>query len=160
MNRIFKTLALAAAITAMAVPAFAAESAPLHQTVKSPQKLEVKSAGSEHFTGEVVTAALYGPQAPSKSYAATVTFSPCARTYWHIHEMGQTLIVTEGTGRTQEWGKKPVMLKPGDIVRCPPGVKHWHGGSAKMSMTHIALSEAGGTVTWLEPVSDEDYPKD
>ena len=61
---------------------------------------------------------------------------------------------------TQEWDKKPVMLKPGDIVRCPPGVKHWHGGSAKMSMTHIALSEAGGTVTWLEPVSDEDYPKD
>lgn len=88
MNRIFKTLALAAAITAMAVPAFAAECAPLHQTVKSPQKLEVKSAGSEHFTGEVVTAALYGPQAPSKSYAATVTFSPGARTYWHIHEMG------------------------------------------------------------------------
>ncbi|MDM8110649.1 hypothetical protein QUV50_02475 [Phascolarctobacterium faecium] len=74
--------------------------------------------------------------------------------------MGQTLIVTEGTGWTQEWGKKPVMLKPGNIVRCPPGVKHWHGGSAKMSMTHIALSEAGGTVTWLEPVSDEDYPKD
>ena len=147
MNRIFKTLVLAAAITAMAVPAFAAESAPLHQTVKSPQKLEVK-------------AALYGPQAPSKSYAATVTFSPGARTYWHIHEMGQTLIVTEGTGWTQEWGKKPVMLKPGDIVRCPPGVKHWHGGSAKMSMTHIALSEAGGTVTWLEPVSDEAYPKD
>lgn len=66
MNRIFKTLALAAAITAMAVPAFAAESAPLHQTVKSLQKLEVKSAGSEHFTGKVVTAALYGPQAPSK----------------------------------------------------------------------------------------------
>lgn len=105
MNRIFKTLALAAAITAMAVPAFAAESTPLHQTVKSPQTLEVKSAGSEHFTGEVVTAALYGPQAPSKSYAATVTFSPGARTYWHIHEMGQTLIVTEGTGWTQEWGK-------------------------------------------------------
>ena len=149
MNRIFKTLALAATITAMAVPAFAAESAPLHQTVKSPQKLEVKSAGNEHFTGEVVTAALYGPQAPSKSYAATVTFSPGARTYWHIHEMGQTLIVTEGTGWTQEWGKKPVMLKPGDIVRCPPGVKHWHGGSAKMSMTHIALSEGTGwTQEW------------
>ena len=123
-------------------------------------KLEMGYAGNEHFTGEVVTAALYGPQAPSKSYAATVTFSPGARTYWHIHEMGQTLIVTEGTGWTQEWGKKPVMLKPGDIVRCPPGVKHWHGGSAKMSMTHIALSEAGGKVTWLEPVSDEDYPKD
>lgn len=67
---------------------------------------------------------------------------------------------TAGTGWTQEWGKKPVMLKPGNIVRCPPGVKHWHGGSAKMSMTHITLSEAGGTVTWLEPVSDEDYPKD
>lgn len=105
MNRIFKTLALAAAITAMAVPAFAAESAPLHQTVTSPQVLTLQSAGSEHFTGEVVTAALYGPQAPSKSYAATVTFSPGARTYWHIHEMGQTLIVTEGTGWTQEWGK-------------------------------------------------------
>lgn len=157
MNRFFKTITLAALVAATASTAYAAE-AP-HQTVTDTQTLTLQSAGSKNFTGEVVTAALYGPQAPSKSYAATVTFSPGARTYWHIHEMGQTLIVTEGTGWTQEWGKKPVMLKPGDIVRCPPGVKHWHGGSAKMSMTHIALSEAGGTVTWLEPVSDEDYPK-
>lgn len=158
MKRFFKTLALAAAITAAAIPAFAAETAPLHQTVTNPQTLALKSAGNEHFTGEVVTAALYGPQAPSKSYAATVTFSPGARTYWHIHEIGQTLIVTEGTGWTQEWGKEPVMLKPGDIVRCPPGVKHWHGASADAAMTHIALSEAGGTVTWLEEVNENDYP--
>ena len=141
MNRFFKTITLAALVAATASTAYAAE-AP-HQTVTDTQTLTLQSAGSKNFTGEVVTAALYGPQAPSKSYAATVTFSPSARTYWHIHEMGQTLIVTEGTGWTQEWGKKPVMR-----------------GSAKMSMTHIALSEAGGTVTWLEPVSDEDYPKD
>lgn len=158
MKRFFNTLAFAAALTAAALPAFAAETAPLHQTVTNPQTLAVKSAGSEHFSGDVVTAALYGPQTPSKSYAATVTFSPGARTYWHIHEMGQTLLVTEGTGWTQEWGKEPVMLKPGDIVRCPPGVKHWHGAAADSAMTHIALSEAGGTVTWLEEVSEDDYP--
>lgn len=158
MNRIFKILALAAAITVTAAPAFAAESAPLRQTVTNTQKLEIKSAGTEHFTGDVITAALYGTQAPSKSYAAAVTFSPGARTYWHIHEMGQTLIVTEGTGWTQEWGKNPVMLEPGSIVRCPPGVKHWHGAAADSAMTHIALSETGGTVTWLEEVNSSDYP--
>ena len=122
MNRIFKHWRLPPPLRLWQFPPLRQKARRLHQTVKSLQKLEVKSAGSEHFTGEVVTAALYGPQAPSKSYAATVIFSPGARTYWHIHEMGQTLIVTEGTGWTQEWRKKPVMLKPGDIVRCPPGV--------------------------------------
>lgn len=158
MNRFFKTITLAALVAATASTAYAAE-AP-HQTVTDTQTLTLQSAGSKNFTGVVVTARLYGPQEPSQSYAAVVTFSPGARTHWHIHDMGQTLIVTDGIGWTQEWGKEPVMLKPGDLVRCPPGVKHWHGGSAKMSMTHIALSEAGGKVTWLEPVSDEEYPRD
>lgn len=160
MNRFFKTLVLTTAISAAAIPAFAAETAPLHQTVSNPQTLTMQSAGNKTFTGEVVMATIYSAQEPSKSYAAAVTFSPGARTYWHIHEMGQTLLVTQGTGWTQEWGKEPVVLKPGDIVRCPPGVKHWHGAAADSAMTHIALSEAGGTVTWLEEVSANDYPNE
>lgn len=159
MKKLFKTLALTAALSALSLTAMAAEPA-LHQTVTNPQALAVQSAGTENFTGEVMMAAIYGPQAPSKSYAATVTFAPGARTYWHVHEMGQTLIVTSGIGYTQEWGKAPVMLKPGDIVRCPPGVKHWHGAAPHSSMTHLALSEAGGTVTWLEEVSAKDYPSE
>ena len=158
MKRFFKTLALAAAFSVAAIPALAEET-PLHQTVTDAQTLQYTSAGSKTFTGDVVLASVYAPQTPSTSYAAVVTFAPGARTYWHIHDMGQTLIVTEGVGYTQEPGQEPVMLKPGDIVRCPPGVQHWHGAAPSSSMTHIALSESGGKVTWLNPVTDEEYPK-
>lgn len=156
MNKLLKFFALAAALSTAAIPALAAET---HQTVTQPNALQFVSAGSKTFTGDVTMSSVYTPQAPSKSYAAIVTFAPGARTYWHIHDMGQTLIVTEGIGYTQEWGKKPVLLHTGDIVRCPPGVKHWHGAAPGSSMTHIALSETGGSVTWLEPVSEAEYPQ-
>lgn len=92
--------------------------------------------------------------------AAVVSFTPGARTNWHIHSTGQSLIVTEGFGYTQEWGREIVALYPGDVVWCPPGVKHWHGASSNTSMSHIAVSEVSDEgVTWLEPVTDRQYPK-
>lgn len=97
--------------------------------------------------------------APARVGGATVTFEPGARTAWHTHPLGQTLIVTAGAGRVQEWGKPAQEIRPGDIVWIPPGVKHWHGANATVAMSHIAIAEAvdGSPVTWLEQVSDAQY---
>lgn len=99
---------------------------------------------------------------PAKVGGATVTFEPGARTAWHTHPLGQTLIVTQGRGWLQEWGKEAEPLNQGDIARIPPGVKHWHGASAQTAMTHIAIAEAvdGSPVAWLEKVTDEQYPNE
>ena len=90
-----------------------------------------------------------------------MTFEPGARTAWHSHPLGQTLIGISGVGWTQCWGEEIVEIRPGDVVWCPPGHKHWHGASATVGMTHIAIQEAldGKTVDWMEKVSDEDYGK-
>lgn len=99
---------------------------------------------------------------PAKVGGATVTFEPGARTARHTHPLGQTLIVTQGRGWLQEWGKEAEPLNQGDIARIPPGVKHWHGASAQTAMTHIAIAEAvdGSPVAWLEKVTDEQYPNE
>jgi quercetin dioxygenase-like cupin family protein len=90
---------------------------------------------------------------------ATVTFEPGARSAWHIHPAGQHLLVTAGVGRTQEWGGPIVEIKPGDVIWCPPGVKHWHGASPTTAMTHISLTGTidGKNVEWMEKVTDEQY---
>ena len=98
---------------------------------------------------------LFGPHEGSATYAAYVTFEPGARTNWHIHPKGQALIVTNGTGYVQEWGKEPVLIQPGDVVWCPAGIKHWHGATSKNAMTHLAILEKSDKdVVWLEPVGD------
>ncbi len=88
-----------------------------------------------------------------------MTFEPAARTAWHTHPLGQTLFITAGVGRVQQWGKPVQEMKPGDIVWIPPGVKHWHGASPTEGMTHLAVAEQldGSAVQWLEKVSDEQY---
>ena len=88
-----------------------------------------------------------------------MTFEPAARTAWHTHPLGQTLFITAGVGRVQQWGKPLQEMKPGDIVWIPPGVKHWHGASPTEGMTHLAVAEQldGSAVQWLEKVSDEQY---
>jgi 4-carboxymuconolactone decarboxylase len=98
---------------------------------------------------------------PARVRGATVTFEPGARTAWHSHPLGQTLIVTAGVGLVQQWGGRVQVIRPGDIVWIPPGVKHWHGATAHSGMTHIAITEAadGKTVEWMEKVSDEQYDK-
>lgn len=88
-----------------------------------------------------------------------MTFDAGARSAWHTHPLGQTLIVTAGTGWTQEWGGEKQVIKPGDVVWCPPSVKHWHGATATTGMSHIAIQEVldGKNVEWMEHVSDEQY---
>ena len=110
------------------------------------------------FTGSVRIEPLFQPNAADPTFGAIVTFEPGARTLWHIHGTGQRLIVTSGVGLTQAWGGPVEEIRPGDVVWCPPGVKHWHGASPTNAMSHIALTPAGGEpVQWLEPVSDEQY---
>ena len=112
------------------------------------------------FTGAVRIDAPFQATEPASVGGATVTFEPGARTAWHTHPLGQTLIVTQGRGWLQEWGKEAEILNQGDIAWIPPGVKHWHGASAQTAMTHLAIAEAvnGSPVTWLEKVTDEQYP--
>ncbi len=96
---------------------------------------------------------------PARVACASVTFEPGARTAWHTHPLGQTLIVTAGCGWTQRWGGPVEEIRPGDVVWIPAGEKHWHGATATTAMTHIAIQEQldGTTVEWLEHVSDEQY---
>lgn len=112
------------------------------------------------FTGTVRIDAPFQATEPARVGGATVTFEPGARTAWHTHPLGQTLIVTQGRGWLQEWGKAAEVLNQGDIAWIPPGVKHWHGASAQTAMTHIAIAESenGSPVAWLEKVTDEQYP--
>jgi quercetin dioxygenase-like cupin family protein len=117
------------------------------------------SAPSEHFTGSVHIVPLFRSDDPLHAAAASVTFDPGARTAWHTHPMGQILIVSAGTGWVQEWGGPVEVIREGDVVRIPPGVKHWHGATATTSMTHTAIVEpvGGKTVDWLEQVSSDQY---
>src|SRR4051812_40132438 len=113
------------------------------------------------FTGTVRVDPLFQSQEPARAGGAYVTFEPGARTAWHTHPLGQTLIVTAGLGRVQREGGPIEEIKPGDVVWFPPGLKHWHGASPDTAMTHIAINEAleGKAVDWLEKVSDEQYRK-
>jgi quercetin dioxygenase-like cupin family protein len=96
---------------------------------------------------------------PARVFAASVTFEPGARTAWHTHPLGQTLIVTAGCGRAQRWGGPIEEIRPGDVVWIPPGEKHWHGAASTVAMTHIAIQEQveGRPTDWLEQVTDEQY---
>ncbi|MBS0855429.1 MULTISPECIES: cupin domain-containing protein [Tatumella] len=113
----------------------------------------------EYFTGTVRIDAPFCGSGPATVSGATVTFEPSARTAWHTHPLGQTLIITAGTGFVCEWERPLQKLRPGDIVWIPAGVKHWHGASPQNSMTHIAIAEAenGSVVEWMEKVTDEQY---
>jgi quercetin dioxygenase-like cupin family protein len=129
--------------------------------------MEIKRAGSqpsekgpsEWFTGTVRIDPLCRAPAPPRAAGAAVTFEPGARTAWHTHPLGQTLIVTTGCGRVQRWGGSIEEIRPGDVVQFAAGEKHWHGASPTTAMTHIAVQEKldGKAVDWLEHVSDEQY---
>ena len=113
------------------------------------------------FTGAVRIDSLFDANNSRRAVAASVTFEPGARTAWHTHPLGQTLIVTAGFGRVQREGGPIEEIKPGDVVWFPPGLKHWHGASPTTAMTHIAIQESldGKAVDWMEKVSDEQYRK-
>lgn len=112
------------------------------------------------LTGNVRIDPLYPANNAMRSSGGSVTFEPGARSNWHLHPVGQVLIVTAGLGLTQEWGKPVQIIRPGDVVICPVGVKHWHGAAPNSSMTHISIceeKEPGKVVQWLEPVTDAQY---
>lgn len=113
----------------------------------------------EYFTGRVRIDPLFRAEAPARAVGVSVTFEPGARTAWHTHPLGQTLIVTAGCGLAQRWGGPVETIRPGDVVWFPPGEKHWHGATATTAMTHLAIQEAqdGKTADWMEKVSDEQY---
>ncbi len=141
--------------------------APVAPEVQSSQTVEIIRSGSqpsakgpaEHFTGSARIDPLFRDNLPSHTSGSRVTFEPGARTAWHNHPRGQTLIVTAGTGWIQQWGRQVEELRQGDVVWIPPGVKHWHGATTSASMTHIAIQESlhGKTVEWMEKVSDQEY---
>ncbi len=115
--------------------------------------------GAEQFTGQATVRMLFSPDGPRDFGGATATFEPGARTAWHSHPAGQTLVVTEGRGWAQLEGAARVELKAGDVLWTPPGVRHWHGATASSAMTHIALQGEvnGSVVEWNEPVSEAKY---
>ncbi len=118
------------------------------------------SAGAEqNFTGSVFVDSRFQAAAPARVGGGVVTFAPGARTAWHTHPLGQTLIITSGVGRVQKWGDTVQEIRPGDVVWIPPGVKHWHGASPSVGMSHIAIAESldGKSVDWMEKVSTDQY---
>jgi quercetin dioxygenase-like cupin family protein len=111
------------------------------------------------FTGRVRIDPLFAADEPGRAAGATVTFEPGARTAWHTHPLGQTIIITYGVGRVAREGGPVEEVHPGDVVWFPAGEKHWHGAASDIAMTHIAIQETkdGSAVTWLDKVSDDDY---
>lgn len=116
---------------------------------------------ADYFSGSVRIDPLLDTPDPARVRGALVTFEPGARTAWHTHPLGQTLIVTSGLGWAQRDGGPIEEIRPGDVVWFPPGEKHWHGATATTAMSHIAIQESldGNVVTWMEQVSDADYTK-
>jgi len=114
-----------------------------------------------NFSGEVEVGPLLAASGSSRFSAGQVTFPAGARSAWHTHPAGQYLVVTAGSGWTQEWGGKPVAIRSGDVVWCPPGVKHWHGATRSTGMSHVAMTgtQDGKSVDWMEKVADADYPR-
>ena len=129
--------------------------------------MEIKRSGSQPstkgpadwFTGTVRIDPLFQVNAPARAAGNSVTFEPGARTAWHTHPLGQTLVVTAGCGRAQRWGGTIEEIRPGDVICIASGEKHWHGAAPTTAMTHTAIQEAldGKMVDWMEKVSDEQY---
>lgn len=129
--------------------------------------MELKKSGTQasfrgpedSFTGAVRIDPLFQAPDPARILVVSVTFEPGARTAWHSHPLGQTLIVTSGCGWVQSVGGPAQWIRPGDVVWCPPDEKHWHGATTTTAMTHIAIVERleGKAVDWMEKVSDEEY---
>jgi quercetin dioxygenase-like cupin family protein len=129
--------------------------------------MEIRRSGSqpsekgpaEWFTGTVRIDPLFRSPDPARAAGAAVTFEPGARTAWHTHPLGQTLVVVAGAGRVRRWDGPIEEIRPGDVVLIAPGEKHWHGAGPTTAMTHIAIQERldGAAVQWLEHVTDEQY---
>ena len=129
------------------------------QTITRSGSQPSAKGSAEYFTGNVRIDPLFPAKDSAPFSGAYVTFEPGARSAWHIHPAGQHLLVTSGVGRTQEWGGPIEEIKAGDVIWCPPKIKHWHGASPATAMTHIALTGTldGKNVEWMEKVTDDQY---
>ncbi len=158
MKLVLSTILLSALFATAS--AFASEDAQTIVITRAGSQASAKGP-AQFFTGSVRVDMLHAAKDPARASSAYVTFEPGARSAWHTHPVGQTLIVTAGTGRVQRWGGPVDVIRPGDVVWIPPGVKHWHGAGPATGMTHIAITEqvGGKNVDWLEQVSDEQYSK-
>jgi quercetin dioxygenase-like cupin family protein len=143
----------------LAGSSYAAEPAAARLTITRLGSQAAVAGSASNFTGAVRVDSRFQASAPGRVSGGLVTFEPGARTAWHSHPLGQTLIVTAGVGLVGEWGNGVEEMRPGDIVWIPPGVKHWHGASRSMGMSHVAIAEQsdGKTADWMEKVSDEQY---
>jgi len=151
-----KLLLTALLLLMMLPPVFAAET---DLSISRGGTRTVAPGPAQHFTGKVQVEILQVPVTPGRTATGSVHFDAGARTAWHTHPLGQTLVVIAGVGRVQRFGGPVQEIKVGDVVHIPPGVKHWHGAATTSAVTHIAVTEAsdGKTVDWLEPVSDAQY---
>lgn len=149
----------AASLLIIAGSAIAAE--PASHVIVRPGDVPSVAASAKNFTGEVRHESIARPSQESPYSVSTVTFEPGARTFWHTHPAGQRLIVLSGFGLVGTPDGRTEAIRPGDIVWCPPGLRHWHGASGRTAMSHIAITNVkdGRNVEWLEPVSEEDYAR-
>ncbi|SEN82752.1 Cupin domain protein [Duganella sp. CF517] len=158
-TRLWRTFALGAVLLAsLAQARQPAVSAPAQRITKSGTVAAI-AGPTASFTGRVRVDPLTAANESINASTAYVTFEPGARSAWHTHPQGQYLVVTAGAGLTQEWGKPLQQLSAGDVVWCPPGVKHWHGAAPTTALTHIAITgnQGGKSVQWEEKVGDEQY---
>ncbi|MES2399068.1 MAG: cupin domain-containing protein [Pseudomonadota bacterium] len=153
-----KSLAITALSLSMAGSAGAQAVAEIKVTRNGSQPSARGAAGN--FTGSVRVDSPFRAEEPARVSGGHVTFEPAARTAWHTHPLGQTLLVTSGVGMVQRWGGPVQEIRPGDVVWIPPGEKHWHGASPTSGMSHYAIAELqnGKAVEWLEHVTDAQYP--
>lgn len=159
----YYTPALVALFLAGGMPAGAQTPGAEHMTISEGATRAAIAPPDTLFTGKVFVDPLFlKPQAPSRATGSYVTFEPGARTAWHTHPLGQTLVVTSGTGWIQEWGGQRKTIHAGDVIYTPPGVKHWHGATDKTLMVHLAIQELDqhdSNVEWMEKVTDEQYAR-
>jgi quercetin dioxygenase-like cupin family protein len=153
------SLSILVSVSVCAGQALAAEAANKSQTISWAGSQPSVKGSAEYFTGNVRVDPLFPANDSAAFSGAYVTFEPGARSAWHIHPKGQHLLVTAGVGRTGEWEGRVDEIKAGDVIWCPPGVKHWHGASPTTAMTHIAITGTlnGKNVEWLEKVTDKQY---
>lgn len=151
-------MALSGAAAAAAQSSDALEAQPVVE-VRSTTTQQVAAGSAETFSGTVHISSPFQALPPGKAGGATVTFAARARTAWHTHPLGQTLIVIDGLGLVQQQGQPAQVIRPGDVVTIPPNVRHWHGAGAAGPMTHIAIAEKdnGTAVTWQDKVTEHDY---
>ncbi|WP_312166325.1 cupin domain-containing protein [Phenylobacterium sp.] len=150
---------VAASIALSTLAATAADAQPTGQQISRAGTQASVAGPEQNFTGQVRVDPLFAATAEVNASGAYVTFEPGARSAWHTHPAGQRLVVVSGVGLTQEEGKPVQEIRPGDVIVCPPGVKHWHGAAPATAMTHLAVTGVvdGKSVEWMEKVTDEQY---